>query len=137
IEHADQAMYQAKQRGRNHVCTAEREWASGRSEQQTREVMVAQALTAAAAAHDSAIEAHAQRLVRLAETTARHLGQSEKEIHLGARVLTVVDAYDAMTAHRAYRNPLSTAQARRELQRCAGSQFDPCVVEVFLGVLEE
>ncbi len=55
-----------------------------------------------------------------------------------ARILTVVDAYDAMTSQRAYqRNPCSITQARRELQRCASSQFDPWVVQAFLPLLEK
>jgi HD-GYP domain-containing protein (c-di-GMP phosphodiesterase class II) len=65
-------------------------------------------------------------------------GIAKDEIPLGARVLAVVDSYDAMTSPRVYkRDPLSNAQARAELQRCAESQFDPGVVEAFLYVLEE
>ncbi len=65
-------------------------------------------------------------------------GVAKDEIPLGARILAVVDSYDAMTSPRVYkRDPLSTAQAQAELQRCAESQFDPCVVETFLQVLEE
>ncbi len=65
-------------------------------------------------------------------------GVAKDEIPLGARILAVVDSYDAMTSPRVYkRDPLSTAQARAELQRCAESQFDPSVVEAFLQVLEE
>ena len=65
-------------------------------------------------------------------------GVAKDQIPLGARILAVVDSYDAMTSPRVYqRNLLSAAQARAELQRCAGSQFDPRVVEAFLHVLEE
>ena len=65
-------------------------------------------------------------------------GVAKDEIPLGARILAVVDSYDAMTSPRVYqRDPLSAAQARAELQRCAESQFDPRVVEAFLQVLEE
>ena len=65
-------------------------------------------------------------------------GVAKDEIPLGARILAVVDSYDAMTSPRVYkRDPLSTAQAQAELQRCAESQFDPSVVEAFLQVLEE
>lgn len=63
-------------------------------------------------------------------------GLAQNAIPLGARILTVVDSYDAMTSQRPYRQPLSVAQARAELQRCAGSQYDPQVVEVFLRVLD-
>jgi HD-GYP domain-containing protein (c-di-GMP phosphodiesterase class II) len=65
-------------------------------------------------------------------------GVARDQIPLGARILAVVDSYDAMTSPRVYqRNLLSAAQARAELQRCAGSQFDPRVVGAFLHVLEE
>jgi HD domain/Amino acid permease len=58
-------------------------------------------------------------------------------IPLHARILTVVDSFDAMTSRRVYREPMSIEAARIELQRCSGSQFDPCVLEVFLQVLDE
>ena len=63
-------------------------------------------------------------------------GLAQSAIPLGARILTVVDSYDAMTSERPYRQPLSDAQARAELLRCAGSQYDPQVVEVFLLALD-
>jgi HD-GYP domain-containing protein (c-di-GMP phosphodiesterase class II) len=59
----------------------------------------------------------------------------QQEIPLGARILCVIDAYDAMTSSRSYREALPVAEAREELRRCAGTQFDPQVVEAFLGVL--
>ena len=55
-----------------------------------------------------------------------------EEIPLLARILAVVDAYDAMTHDRPYRKALSIKKARKELQRGAGSQFDPRIVDVFL-----
>jgi len=58
-------------------------------------------------------------------------------IPITARILSVVDAYDAMISRRPYREPLSVAEARAELQHCAGSQFDPSVVTAFLQVLDE
>lgn len=57
-------------------------------------------------------------------------------IPLGARILAVVDAYTAMTDRRPYRPPRSHEEAVAELRRCAGTQFDPRVVEAFLEVLE-
>jgi diguanylate cyclase (GGDEF)-like protein len=60
-----------------------------------------------------------------------------EEIPLGARIIFVADAYDAMTSERVYRKPLAPVEALQELERCAGSQFDPSVVEAFseeLGV---
>ncbi len=55
-------------------------------------------------------------------------------IPLGARIIAVVDAYDAMAADRIYRKAPGHAFALRELRRCAGSQFDPTVVDAFLDV---
>jgi diguanylate cyclase (GGDEF)-like protein len=60
-----------------------------------------------------------------------------EEIPLGARIIFVADAYDAMTSERVYRKPLSPREALEELHACAGSQFDPQIVEAFseeLGV---
>src|SRR5215207_5111021 len=51
------------------------------------------------------------------------------EIPLGARVVAVCDAFDAMTTERPYRVAVSATEALEELRRCAGSQFDPLVVE--------
>lgn len=48
-----------------------------------------------------------------------------------ARILSVADAFDVMTHERDYRAPLSRAAALAELERCAGSQFDPRVVSAF------
>jgi two-component system cell cycle response regulator len=57
------------------------------------------------------------------------------EIPLGARVVAVCDAFDAMTTDRPYREPIAEADALAELRRCAGSQFDPMVVEAFCRVI--
>ncbi len=59
------------------------------------------------------------------------------EIPLGARIVAVCDAYDAMTKDRPYRDGMSLHDAVRELQRCAGSQFDPEVVAAFEVALRE
>ena len=58
-------------------------------------------------------------------------GLAGEEIPLGARIIFVVDAYDAMTSDRAYRGRLTPQEAVAELERCAGTQFDPEVVSVF------
>ncbi|MBV9257040.1 MAG: diguanylate cyclase [Ktedonobacteraceae bacterium] len=63
------------------------------------------------------------------------VGLSEHNIPIEARILAVVDSFDAITSRRVYRQPASIEQARIELLRCAGSQFDPEVVIAFLHVL--
>lgn len=55
---------------------------------------------------------------------------SEEDIPLGARVIAVCDAYDAMTHGRPYKPARSHSDALAELRHCAGSQFDPSVVEL-------
>jgi len=54
------------------------------------------------------------------------------EIPLGARIFAVADALDAMISDRPYRRALPIAQAKEEIERCSGTQFDPRVVAVFL-----
>jgi diguanylate cyclase (GGDEF)-like protein len=185
IEAADQAMYQAKHSGRNRVClpdsqptlAQEESSMATADERSQKEGRAVQALVAAASARDRATDAHAQRMMYLAEATVKKLHRSEEELHLirlaallhdlgkigipdavlhkpgpltaeewaimrghpeiGARILSVVDSYDAMLSDRPYRKPLSAAQARAELRRCSGSQFDPIVVAAFLQVLDE
>jgi HD-GYP domain-containing protein (c-di-GMP phosphodiesterase class II) len=55
------------------------------------------------------------------------------EIPLVARIISVADAFDAMTSDRPYRKALSHRQAFAELERCRGTQFDPDVVDAFLA----
>jgi diguanylate cyclase (GGDEF)-like protein len=62
---------------------------------------------------------------------------SGEEIPLAARIVAVCDAYEAITQDRCYREARSEAVAREELQREAGHQFDPVVVEAFLTELDE
>src|SRR6185312_10797867 len=54
------------------------------------------------------------------------------EIPLGARIIFVADAFDAMTSDRVYRRSMSHGDAIAELERCAGAQFDPAIVAVFV-----
>ena len=63
-------------------------------------------------------------------------GKAGEEIPLEARVLAVADAFDAMTSDRPYRRALPVGHALAELFRCAGSQFDPAVVNAFLDAWE-
>ena len=63
-------------------------------------------------------------------------GIKAEQIPLGARILAIADAYDAMTSDRPYRKALSQEEAIRELRRCAGTQFDPHLVEIFIKELE-
>jgi HD-GYP domain-containing protein (c-di-GMP phosphodiesterase class II) len=60
-------------------------------------------------------------------------GLAEDRIPLGARIILVADAFDAMTSDRLYRVALSYEEAIAEVERCAGSQFDPDVVHAFLA----
>ncbi len=64
-------------------------------------------------------------------------GLSGEEIPLLARIIRVADAYDAMTSARPYRRAFTPEEAREDLKRCAGQQFDPRVVEAFLRIPEE
>lgn len=64
-------------------------------------------------------------------------GLSKESIPLLSRIISVVDAYDAMTNDRAYHTRMSHEQACRELKRNAGTQFDPNIVSVYIKVLEE
>jgi HD-GYP domain-containing protein (c-di-GMP phosphodiesterase class II) len=56
-----------------------------------------------------------------------------EEIPLSARILAVADTFDAMTTDRPYRKGLTAEAARQEIIRCAGTQFDPRVVEAFIA----
>jgi diguanylate cyclase (GGDEF)-like protein len=62
-------------------------------------------------------------------------GLAGKAIPLAARIVAVCDAYDAMVSDRPYRKAWTSEQSLAELERCAGSQFDPVVVEAFAAAL--
>jgi hypothetical protein len=59
-----------------------------------------------------------------------------KDIPLGARILTIADAFDAMVSDRVYRKGRSHDEAFVELRRCAGTQFDPELVERFIQIVQ-
>ena len=63
-------------------------------------------------------------------------GLSDTEIPLVARILCIVDCYDAMTSNRVYRKRLTDEKVRAEFIRCAGTQFDPALVEIFVKLLD-
>ncbi len=60
-----------------------------------------------------------------------------EEIPLGARIIGIADAYEAMTSDRPYRKALTQAAAVEELRRCAGTQFDAMLVSTFIEVLND
>jgi diguanylate cyclase (GGDEF)-like protein/putative nucleotidyltransferase with HDIG domain len=60
-------------------------------------------------------------------------GLKGEAIQIEARIISVADAYDAMTSERSYRRGLSMVEAIQELKRFSGTQFDPKIVEVFVN----
>ncbi|PIZ41699.1 HD domain-containing phosphohydrolase [Candidatus Aquicultor secundus] len=65
------------------------------------------------------------------------MGLQGEDIPLEARILAVVDTFDAMTSSRPYREAASIETARAELLKNAGTQFDPKIVEVFVDLLDK
>ena len=61
-------------------------------------------------------------------------GLAGDDIHLGARIVAITDAFDVMTSHRSYKQPISSAAAQAEIARCAGTQFDPRLAKAFLRI---
>ena len=57
-----------------------------------------------------------------------------EDIPLGARIMAVADAFDAMTSHRPYRPAMAVEEALGEIKRCVDTQFDPVVARAFLKV---
>ena len=64
-------------------------------------------------------------------------GLQGEQIPIAARIVGVVDSYGAMVTRRSYKEAFGEDYARAELRRCAGSQFDPQIVETFLQVLAD
>jgi putative nucleotidyltransferase with HDIG domain len=64
-------------------------------------------------------------------------GLKGEQIPMGARIFAVADTLDAITSDRPYRKGTSFAAARMEIKRCAGTQFDPKVVEVYLSLPDQ
>jgi len=59
---------------------------------------------------------------------------SNNNIPLEARIMSIADAYDAMTSTRVYSPAISHEEAKAELIRCKGTQFDPHLIDVFLSI---
>lgn len=86
-------------------------------------------------------------LLRIADWILKHhewwngsgypLGLKGHDIPLECRILSIVDAYDAMTCDRPYRKAMSHALAVKELRRYSGVQFDPELVELFIGYITD
>ncbi|MHB1958052.1 MAG: HD-GYP domain-containing protein [Acidobacteriaceae bacterium] len=60
-------------------------------------------------------------------------GLGGEEIHIGARIFAIADTFDAITSNRPYRKANTMEAARKEILRCAGTQFDPSIVDVFVA----
>jgi hypothetical protein len=61
-------------------------------------------------------------------------GTGGKEISLGGRIVAVADVFDVITSTRTYKQASTPAEARKEIARCAGTQFDPEIVRAFLAI---
>ena len=64
-------------------------------------------------------------------------GLQGEAIPIESRIISVVDAYDAMVSYRSYRDNITKEQALQELKNNSGTQFDPDIVSVFLEHIDE
>jgi HD-GYP domain-containing protein (c-di-GMP phosphodiesterase class II) len=64
-------------------------------------------------------------------------GLVKEEIPLGARILAVADTLDVIISDRPYRSTRSLREAKEEMVRCSGQQFDPAVVDALMAVAED
>ena len=63
-------------------------------------------------------------------------GLKGEKIPLLSRIISIIDAYDVMQSRRPYKGAISKAEALKEVKRCAGTQFDPQLVEIFLKIVK-
>jgi HD-GYP domain-containing protein (c-di-GMP phosphodiesterase class II) len=63
------------------------------------------------------------------------LGLAGEDIPIECRILAIADSFDAMTNDRPYRKAISVEKSLAELKQCAGSQFDPELVDIFLHMM--
>ena len=64
-------------------------------------------------------------------------GLACEDIPTEARIIAVAESYDAMTGESRYRTPLSQAEARAEIEKCSGSQFDPVFADIMLQMIDD
>jgi len=64
-------------------------------------------------------------------------GKKGDELTIESRIIAITDAFDAMTSDRPYRKAMDVEDAIAELKRCAGTQFDPYLVDIFINILRE
>ena len=60
---------------------------------------------------------------------------SGEDIPIGARIITIADSYDTITSDRSYKKGRTAEEALAELERCAGTQFDPRLIEAFVRAM--
>ena len=87
---------------------------------------------------------HLQRIADIVLAHHEHVdgkgypnGLKGTEIHYFARILSIVDAFEAMTSDRPYRSKLSYEEAKMELIRCSGTQFDTALVNQFVSIIPD
>ena len=78
----------------------------------------------------SAVDSHHERY----DGDGYPRGLAGTDIPLAGRIVAVTDSFETMTAVRSYKRAMSFSDARAELQRCAGTHFDPAVVRLMYGV---
>jgi len=66
--------------------------------------------------------------------TGLHQTVAGEDIPLGARILAIADAFDAMTSDRPYRPAMPVEKAIQEIKRCVDTQFDPVIARAFLKI---